>query len=50
MLTEEELKATTALTREDDAQILNYLKATGLKVGLLVNFTSPKAHIKRFVI
>jgi GxxExxY protein len=44
-----ELKATAALTREHDAQILNYLKATGLKVGLLVNFTNPKAQIKRFV-
>ncbi len=30
--------------------LLNYLKATGYKVGLLINFTYPKAQIKRFVL
>jgi hypothetical protein len=29
---------------------LNYLKATGIKVGLLVNFRHPKAEIKRLVL
>jgi GxxExxY protein len=33
-----ELKAVSALTNEHRAQVLNYLKATGLKLGLLVNF------------
>ncbi len=32
------------------AQILNYLKATGIKVGLLINFTHPKAEIKRYIL
>ena len=33
-----ELKAVSALADEHRAQILNYLKATGFKLGLLVNF------------
>jgi GxxExxY protein len=33
-----ELKAVTELTDEHRAQVQNYLKATGLKLGLLVNF------------
>jgi GxxExxY protein len=45
-----EIKAIAALAREHEAQILNYLKATGLKVGLLINFSSPKAQVKRFVL
>ena len=45
-----ELKAVESLTKAHEAQILNYLKATGCKVGLLVNFTYPKAEIKRFVL
>jgi GxxExxY protein len=32
------------------AQLLNYLKATDFKVGLLINFTHPKAVIKRFIV
>ena len=32
-----------------EAQLLNYLKATGLQIGLLVNFKHPKAEIKRMV-
>ena len=45
-----ELKAVESLQKIHEAQLLNYLKATGYKVGLLVNFTHPKAEIKRFVI
>ena len=44
-----ELKAVENLSKLHEAQILNYLKATGIKVGLLVNFKHPKAEIKRFV-
>ena len=33
-----ELKATKALTAVDEAQLLNYLKVTGVRVGLLLNF------------
>lgn len=44
-----ELKAVEYLSKNHEAQMLNYLKATGYRVGLLVNFTYPKAEIKRFV-
>jgi GxxExxY protein len=46
-----ELKAVQAVAPEHRAQLLNYLKATGLRVGLLVNFGSaPKASIERFAL
>jgi len=45
-----EIKAVTHLLKEHQAQLLNYLKATGIQVGLLVNFTSNKAEIKRMVL
>ena len=45
-----EIKAVDVMQKVHEAQILNYLKATGYKVGLLVNFTHPKAVIKRFVL
>ena len=44
-----ELKAVERLQSVHEAQILNYLKATGIRVGLLVNFRYPKAEIKRYV-
>lgn len=44
-----ELKVVDKLQKIHEAQLLNYLKATGYKIGLLVNFTYPKAEIKRFV-
>lgn len=43
-----ELKATRALAPENEAQLLNYLKATIYEVGLLLNF-GPKPQIKRKV-
>ena len=43
-----ELKAVEKLLGIHEAQLLNYLKATGYRIGLLVNFTHPKAEIKRF--
>jgi GxxExxY protein len=44
-----ELKAVSALCSEHEAQLMNYLKATGLSVGLLLNFGKPKLGIKRMV-
>jgi len=44
-----ELKAVENLSKLHEAQILNYLKATGILVGILVNFKHPKADIKRMV-
>lgn len=44
-----ELKAATSLTSEHEAQLLNYLKATGKPVGYLVNFgCREKLEWKRF--
>ena len=46
-----ELKAAKEIAPEHQAQILNYLKATGMRLGLLVNFgASPKATVTRFVL
>ena len=45
-----ELKTVEHLDKIHEAQLLNYLKATGIKVGLLVNFKTPKAEIKRMVL
>jgi GxxExxY protein len=42
-----ELKAVSALRPEHQAQVINYLKATGIEVGLLVNFGNPKLEYKR---
>ena len=43
-----ELKTVKALAPEHEAQIINYLHATGIKVGLLINFGNPKLEFKRF--
>ena len=46
-----ELKAVKDIAPEHKAQILNYLKASNLKLGLLINFGShPKAQVERFVL
>ena len=45
-----ELKAVKELTDEHRAQVHNYLKATGMKLGLLVNFGHyPKVEYERIV-
>ena len=44
-----EIKTVDRLQKIHEAQLLNYLKATGLHVGLLVNFKHQKADIKRLV-
>ena len=43
-----ELKAVKALAPEHQAQIINYLNATGIEVGLLINFGNSKLEYKRF--
>ena len=45
-----ELKAARALDDIHRAQCLNYLKATGLTVCLLINFGRPKVEVKRLVL
>ena len=44
-----ELKTVDEIQRIHEAQLINYLKATGLKIGLIVNFKRPRAEIKRLV-
>ena len=44
-----ELKAVSALANEHTAQALNYLRASGLEICLLINFGKPKVEIKRFL-
>ena len=45
-----ELKALKAVTSVEEAQMLNYLKATGLQVGLLINFGEQSLRYKRLVL
>jgi len=45
-----ELKACNSLAPEHQAQLLNYLRATGIPLGLLINFGQSRAQIKRFVL
>lgn len=44
-----ELKSVKSLSSEHEAQLMNYLKATGIKVGLLVNLGRTKLEWKRMV-
>jgi GxxExxY protein len=44
-----ELKVAREYQSEDEAQLLNELKATGIRVGLLINFGRTKVEFKRFV-
>ena len=44
-----ETKAVQSLNEIHQAQLLNYLKATNLSLGLLINFGTPKIQIKRMI-
>lgn len=44
-----ELKAIRDLLPEHNAQVFNYLKATSMKLGILVNFAKPSLEYKRVV-
>ena len=44
-----ELKTAKHIDNNHLAQTLNYLKATGLNLGLIINFGNPKVEIKRVV-
>ena len=44
-----ELKALSHMTNTEEAQVLNYLKATGHEVGLLINFGRLSLEYKRMV-
>ena len=45
-----ELKALQKLSGVEESQVLNYLKATGLEKGLLINFGTSSLQHKRFVL
>ena len=42
-----EIKSASALLPEHHAQVINYLRATNLEIGLLINFGKPKLEYKR---
>jgi GxxExxY protein len=45
-----ECKAVNSLDPVREAQLINYLKASGLRVGLLINFARPKLQYRRIVV
>ena len=45
-----EIKALSKLNSDHDSQILNYLKATGIKLGILINFGEKSLKYKRLVL
>ena len=45
-----ELETVDRLEKIHEAQLLNYLRATGIKIGILVNFKHIRAEIKRMVL
>ncbi len=44
-----EIKVTDSLSGAHEAQLLNYLKATGMRVGLLLNFGRSRIEVKRLI-
>ena len=45
-----EIKAVRALDDVHSAQCLNYLKATGHRLRLLINFAKPRVEVRRIVL
>ena len=45
-----ELKALNYITADHESQLINYLKATDLKVGFLINFGEKSLKYKRFIL
>ena len=45
-----ELKAIDAIAQPHIGQVLNYLRATGLRVGLLLNFGTPRLQFRRVLL
>ena len=45
-----ELKSVEVLGKFHEAQLLNYLKATGLRLGILINFGNERIESKRFAL
>ncbi len=45
-----ELKALSKLTSEHESQVINYLKASRLKLGLLINFGEQSLKVKRLIL
>lgn len=45
-----DIKALERLSGKEEAQIINYLKATKMRVGLLLNFGAPSLKWKRFIL
>ena len=45
-----EIKSCSALVEAHTAQLLGYLRATGMQNGLLINFGGPRLEIKKYIL
>ena len=45
-----ELKVAKSITNEMQAQLINYLKASGIKIGYVINFGNTKLEWKRIIL
>jgi len=45
-----ELKAARAIAEEHIAQLLGYLRSSRIETGLLINFGSPRIHVKKYLV